>query len=80
MSEDARARVRKEYAKKQRQTAKVNKACKERQPADKDESPTFNYGQLIVNDTIKMDLFKEIVKEFRMPQKEKIKPSLAMRN
>ncbi len=29
----------------------------------------FDYGQLLVNDAIKIDLFKEIVSEFRTPQR-----------
>ena len=56
--------------KKQRQAVKLNKASQDKHSPEQDQIPSFDYGQLIVNDTIKVDLFKEIVKEFRTPQKE----------
>ena len=53
--------------KKMRQQKKINK---EKDTNDKVEaSPVFDYGQMLVNDSIKIDLFKEIVSEFRTPQR-----------
>ena len=31
-------------------------------------APTFDYGEIIANDRIKVDLFKELVSGFRTPQ------------
>ena len=80
LSDNARAQLRHEYkrkmdednvrVKKQRQAVKLNKASQDKHSPEQDQIPSFDYGQLIVNDTIKVDLFKEIVKEFRTPQKE----------
>ena len=53
--------------KKMRQQKKINK---EKDTNDKVEaSPVFDYGQMLANDSIKIDLFKEIVSEFRTPQR-----------
>jgi hypothetical protein len=47
-----------------------NKSKKEKGQNDKEDAPPmFDYGQLLVNDSIKIDLFKEIVSEFRTPQR-----------
>ena len=85
LSADARAKLRQEYkrkmdednvrVKKQRQATKLSRGSQEKQSAEKDQIPSFDYGQLVVNDTIKVDLFKEIVKEFRTPQKDQVQPS-----
>ena len=78
VSDEARASLRKEYkrkmdedtmrVKKERQTAKHNKGTKQQSSGDKEDSPVFDYGQLIANDAIKIELFKEIVDGFRTPQ------------
>ncbi len=48
----------------------LKKSKKEKDQHDKeDASPMIDYGQLLVNDAIKIDLFKEIVSEFRTPQR-----------
>ena len=41
---------------------------KQQSSGDKEDSPVFDYGQLIANDAIKIELFKEIVDGFRTPQ------------
>ncbi len=73
-TDEAKAHLQKEYkrkldedtlrVKKLRQEKKVKKA-----PQDKaDGTQSFDYGQMLVNDAIKIDLFKEIVSGFRTPQ------------
>jgi hypothetical protein len=82
LSDDARAKLRQEYkrkmdednvrVKKQRQATKLNGGSQEKHSAEKELIPSFDYGQLVVNDIIKVDLLKEIVKEFRTPQKDQM--------
>jgi hypothetical protein len=79
MTDEACAKLRKENkrkmeedtcrVKKERQNAKTKKANHDKSPADKNESPLFDYGQLLINDTIKVDLFKEMINEFRTPKR-----------
>ncbi len=68
VSDEAQASLRKEYkrkmgedtmrVKKERQLAKQNKGTKQQSPSDKEDIPVFDYGQLIINDSIKIGLFK----------------------
>jgi hypothetical protein len=57
--------------KRERQIAKANKATHDKTPAEKNASPVFDYGQMLINDTIKVDLFKEMINEFRTPNRAK---------
>jgi hypothetical protein len=76
MSDEDSGKLRKEYKrkmeedtcrfKKDRQTAKAKKSNHEKSSAEKHESPVFDYRQLVINDTTKVDLFKEMINEFRM--------------
>ena len=50
--------------KKLRQDKKVKKVPQEKE----DGTPSFDYGQILVNDAIKIDLFKDLVSGFRTPQ------------
>ncbi len=73
-TDEALAHLQKEYkrkmdedtmrVKKTRQDKKVKKASQEKA----DGTPSFDYGQILVNDAIKIDFFKEIVSGFRTPQ------------
>ena len=81
MTDDECVKLRKEYkrkmeedtcrVKRERQIAKANKATHDKSPAEINASSVFDYGQMLINDTIKVDLFKEMINEFRTPNRAK---------
>ncbi len=81
MTDDECAKLRKEYkrkmeedtcrVKRERQLSKARKGTTDKSPGNTNASPVFDYGQMMINDTIKVDLFKEMINEFRTPNRAK---------
>ncbi len=79
MTDEECGKLRKEYkrkmeedtcrVKKERQLAKGRKATHEKSPGNTNASPVFDYGQMLINDTIKVGLFKEMINKFRTPNR-----------